>query len=555
MLPRLMSSLKSRTPSNAGYAVGFENAVEQREPVTLRVKGEIPPWLTGRLYRTGPGTFRVPSKKAPGEMVNLAHWFDGLGMAHRFDITPSGSVLYRSHHTSLGLQSRLEKAGAMVGVSFGDQDPCETIFSKFFTMFRPGATQVPSPRKGAPDDVNVSVTLTPDMPGFASHASTLSTTSPKNVPRYLVAKTDADTLQVLDSETLRPLHATTYKELDPRLDGQLSAAHSCRDKETGEFFNYSLKLGPRPTYKVFRLRPTRNGEGHECDILAEITDAPPAYLHSFAMTQNYVVLCVWQADFTFFGASIPFNRSIAGSINKKWNSKRDALFYVIDRKAGGVVAKFKTPPFFAFHAINAYDRGTGIVLDLAIYDDHRVIDLFYLDTLRNLSAENPVLLSRARRFILEDVLSSKGAQAKVARDAKVEYTVSHTSSIDLPTVHPALYHKPYRFAYGINKSDPALPTFADRIVKLDMDSPGAEPKAWAVPGYTPGEPVFVPKPGSSPIDQEDDGVVLSVVLDGDSGKSMLVVLDAREMTELARAEMDTHFPISFHGVWAQQAKW
>lgn len=46
---------------------------------------------------------------------------------------------------------------------------------------------------------------------------------------------------------------------------------------------------------------------------------------------------------------------------------------------------------------------------------------------------------------------------------------------------------------------------------------------------------------------EDDGVLLSVVLDGDRGKSYLLCLDARDMTEVGRAEVDGVVGFGFHG--------
>lgn len=50
----------------------------------------------------------------------------------------------------------------------------------------------------------------------------------------------------------------------------------------------------------------------------------------------------------------------------------------------------------------------------------------------------------------------------------------------------------------------------------------------------PGEPVFVPSPEHR---GEDDGVCLSVVLDAARGTSFLLVLDAADFGELARAEV------------------
>lgn len=50
--------------------------------------------------------------------------------------------------------------------------------------------------------------------------------------------------------------------------------------------------------------------------------------------------------------------------------------------------------------------------------------------------------------------------------------------------------------------------------------------------------------------KEDDGVLLSVVLDGFSRKSYLLCLDARTMLEMGRAEMDFAVGFGFHGVHA-----
>ncbi|WP_199336987.1 carotenoid oxygenase family protein [Oscillatoria sp. FACHB-1407] len=52
-------------------------------------------------------------------------------------------------------------------------------------------------------------------------------------------------------------------------------------------------------------------------------------------------------------------------------------------------------------------------------------------------------------------------------------------------------------------------------------------------GY-PGEPVFVAAPNAT---SEDEGVVLSVVLDTQTENSFLLVLDAQSWNELARVQL------------------
>ena len=49
---------------------------------------------------------------------------------------------------------------------------------------------------------------------------------------------------------------------------------------------------------------------------------------------------------------------------------------------------------------------------------------------------------------------------------------------------------------------------------------------------------------------EDDGVLLSVVLDASARTSYLLVLDARDLSEIARARVPHHIPFGFHGLYA-----
>jgi beta,beta-carotene 9',10'-dioxygenase len=68
--------------------------------------------------------------------------------------------------------------------------------------------------------------------------------------------------------------------------------------------------------------------------------------------------------------------------------------------------------------------------------------------------------------------------------------------------------------------------------------------SWYEEGCYPGEPVFVSGPEAA---NEDDGVILSVVLDAKKALSFLLILDASNFRELARAEVSHHIPFGFHG--------
>ena len=65
------------------------------------------------------------------------------------------------------------------------------------------------------------------------------------------------------------------------------------------------------------------------------------------------------------------------------------------------------------------------------------------------------------------------------------------------------------------------------------------------PAHIPVSPSSFPLP--EPDRGEDDGVLLSVVLDGLGSGSYLLVLDARNLEEIGRARVPHDIPFGFHG--------
>ena len=119
-------------------------------------------------------------------------------------------------------------------------------------------------------------------------------------------------------------------------------------------------------------------------------------------------------------------------------------------------------------------------------------------------------------------------------------------AIELPRIDYRHHNgRPYRYAYGASAVTDSA--FLDRLVKIDVEDGSAA--GWQEDGTYPGEPVFVPAPGRSAEGRtaEDGGVLLSVVLDAVAGTSFLLVLDASDLNELARARVPHHIPFGFHG--------
>jgi len=78
---------------------------------------------------------------------------------------------------------------------------------------------------------------------------------------------------------------------------------------------------------------------------------------------------------------------------------------------------------------------------------------------------------------------------------------------------------------------------------------GAKPAviaAWHRPNVYPGEPTFVPVPGSA---DRTEGTIMFKTLDGSTGLSHLVLCDAKTLKTKSEAVLPVRVPFTVHGGW------
>ncbi|KAJ7663455.1 carotenoid oxygenase [Mycena rosella] len=520
---------------------GFNTEIEQRTPIDLKVTGTIPIYAAGTLFRTGPGSHKLSTKN--GEFA-CSHWFDGFAHLYRFElvVTSEGSckVLYSSRRQVDLLIERVRKTGRLEGVTFGQKrDPCDSLFKKIKTTFEPTTAR-------DAELLNVGVSISANVAG-------ISTSSDKNTSKIaanLVSFTDTAMMKTHDPETLAPLGVTDQTALHPSLDGNLSCAHPEFDPQTGDVFNFNLKLGPTPMYRVFCTSAATG----KTTILATLSgkDAKAAYVHSFFITENFLVLCIWPAHFASGGTKVLWTRNVLDAL-ADFDSAAKTKWFVIDRRHGtGVIAQFESSAMFAFHTVNAYeavdkDGRVDIVCDLMQYRNLDVLKKFYYESMVSTApgtgkrgVEWMAGQDGMVRYKLADIPVGEKSATKERRQAEKLFTIPPALSGELPTINPAFHTKPHRYIYGV--SDLGRSSFLDGLQKMDMDTQTS--LLWSQHGHTPGEPIFVVDPEGT---GEDDGVVLSVVLDGETGRSYLLVLDAKSWVEIGRAEAPVAVGFGFHG--------
>jgi carotenoid cleavage dioxygenase-like enzyme len=378
---------------------------------------------------------------------------------------------------------RAGREGHWAGTGFGT-DPCRSIFKRVQSLFSPDPT----------DNANVNLA---------------------RIGERYIAMTETPLPIEFDAETLGTRGPLRFED---DAGGPVTTAHPHHDPARDELVNYSVHFSRKSHYRLWGLGA---GAGERRRIATLPVDRP-AYMHAFGMSERYLILAEYPLRVN------PLRLAFSGKAfieNYRWQPEEGTRFQVVDRETGALRGSYETDAFFCFHHVNAFERDSELVVDLIAYDDPGIIDSLFLDE------DGPVgSLPRTelRRYAIG--LDSGAVRSEPLADATVE----------LPRIdYRRRNARDYRFAWFAGSGDGA---WLDRLVKVDVES--GERTSWSESGCYPGEPIFVRSPWG---EAEDDGVILSVVLDTRSRRSFLLVLDAASLGELARAEAPHHIPFGFHG--------
>lgn len=471
----------------AAYSSGFRSLDAEHEELDLEVEGEMPEWLTGSLIRNGPAKFEVG-----GDRVD--HWFDGLAMLHKFRFA-DGDVTYSNRFLRTGTFRRAVEEGTLANQFATSRSYLERLRS-FFS--RPT------------DNANV-------------HVATLG--------GEYVALTETPRRVRIDPETLSVRGDLAYAD---DLDGHHVTAHPQHDPRQDETVGYMTEFGRSSRYHLYRVPDDRP----ERVPIASIDVDRPAYLHSFALTPAYAVI----VEPPYVVNPLRFLLPGGGGFidHFRWRPERGARCFVVERTSGQLVAAPETEVFFFFHTVNAFESDGAVVIDLVAYDDATIVENLFMASIGGQSID--VDASREYeppRGVAEGVLTRLCVPLDGGDDVR---RTPLYDGMELPRIAPRVRTRSHRYAYGQATGTAGR----NGLVKVDVET--ATSREWYEEASYAGEPVFVAEPGAeaTPAD-EDRGVVLALVLDGETERSLLLVLDGETFTERARASLPHHVPFGFHG--------
>ena len=499
----------------------------------LEIEGIIPEWLQGTLVRNGPALFGTHPDSETKRRYD--HIFDGLAKLTSFTIS------------------------------------CNRV--KFSQMFLRSKwhDEIINKRR----DIPPSITTGPVYPAFntiqkvkaAVTSSTLFDNVPVNVHKLggksWVAITDAPVMVEFDPFSLETKGRKSYENSIVSFGGVelFSTAHPHLVKEkNGEYFSYNYFLEFRPLgSNIAHIVRTDRLSMREIVGSVELGPGEIPYVHDFSMTENYIILCVWpvriDAD-TMVTSDRGFLREL------QWKGTEEPTkIYVFNKNCIGQkpLYEFESQALFAYHHINAYEEDKKIIMDVTAYENNAIASgehaFLYIsnvgdEALRKKQEKD----GRWYRFVLPlDEKSSppikiQAKQLKAIAKDGLEY------GGELVRINDEYKSKSYRYSYGFTGfagSGELRGGFSEwALVKIDKHAAEDNHKelvsatVWKQANCHPSEPIFVGKPNG---DVEDDGVLLSQVYDGSRRESFLLILDATNMTELARCYTKSRLCVSFHG--------
>lgn len=438
--------------------------------VTPVVQGTLPEWLRGTLMRTAPALYAL------GEWT-AGHWFDGLALLYAFEVRSDG----------VGFQQRLLQSESYRELERGDASR-----ASFDTQMKRGFwNRLFHPIPRTTDNTNVNVVPWEDA---------------------WLAMTETSHQQVIDPKTLET--RGTYRFRDG-LDRTVLSAHAFPNPGVAKsLVNVGSEMSITNALLVYRQsagNPTRTIEGR-----VKLERLP--YVHSFGVSEHFATLI----DHPFTVLPRDMLWSERGFITHfEWKPERATRLWLMDRRTG-TSTPYETDAFFCFHAINQFEEGDDVVLDLLTWKDPTIIGQLKTELLAK--GHPPV--------------ESKWVRARLKKgQKKVDLEPMHAQPFEFPVVNlKRSFAKKTEVVWGatISGDDAA-------VVKVVHGQPA---KRFHSAGWTHGEPVMVPRPGAT---SDDDGVLLAVACHADGVRSALFVIDAKDLTEVARVELNVGLPLGFHG--------
>ncbi|MEH6403214.1 MAG: carotenoid oxygenase family protein [Sneathiella sp.] len=305
-------------------------------------------------------------------------------------------------------------------------------------------------------------------------------------------------------------------------------AHTKIDAQNGDWILFGTEFG-----KVMKAHVIIQGGNGSIKNQFSVDLPRSAYMHDFFVTENYVILNLQPASLNLFPMMIG-TKSFTEAL--KWDSDKGNLLVLLNKNGSEKPIIIEAPTAWMWHSYNAYEVKDKIIADFIGYEepDHFLGNDATFKTIMkgNLGTSNSK--GRPRRYEID-----------LVRKTATE-TILVNQSCEFPIIHPT------KASYTHSKGYASMGTnnniFHSAITSLDFSSGVTDSFDFGDHIHV-GEAVFAPDP-AHPTD-ESRGWLMTIGLDGKTGKSFLAILDAGSLSDgpVATLQLSHHTPLSFHGCW------
>lgn len=449
---------------------------------SLKLQGILPSWLVGTFYFSG------PSHQEHTIVQKDRHLFDGFTQIHSIAIQDQ-QILYKNRYVENDAYVRFEKTGKLHLEGFG-QTYYRSWPKKLFSLLLPELKNNTIPNTSFALSEFYGNVLTQGHLGLIVH--------------------DRKTLDIVTTVTndQKYSYEVPYIYHDPFDNHYIGLQVAYKNKKYGEV-----------VYSLYTLDET-----FQLKKLSEISGNELRYMHTFCVTQNYIVLILCPLIAKTNNLALGMKAFIK---NFAWMPEKSTEFLVIDKKTGKLIKKYSIGSFFCLYQINAFEENENIILDLATYHDAEILTNYYVNKLKVEHQPSAMVT----RYVLSnhDIVWSE---------------IINRQPIDYVTCNPHCIGKKYRYVYA-SEFNPAHTTRNyNYISKIDILTYAVI--RWYETHSYPSEPIFISQRDES---VEDQGIVVSLVYNSEKNRSFLLFLNAQNMKEIARINFAISLPHPLRGIY------
>lgn len=315
-----------------------------------------------------------------------------------------------------------------------------------------------------------------------------------------------------------------------------STSHPVPEKQDlSSYISFYSLLSPFSSLFGGSVNVIRISSAEERELIASIGMANVPYMHCLGLSRNYAIIFAHPLFIDFYRML----RTADPSRSIIWEPEHGMDIYLV-HLTDRTIIKVTTAPDFITHHINAFEDKTHLYVDMITHPNPYVFINLHVKDLLDPELRDAIKVDNViKRYIID--LTAKTVTVKtfdLTRD------LQFINQLEMPVINERFRRSSYCYVYGnVVKSD-GVRYANTTLVKKHLCGRKDKDRAWYLPNHYPSEPWFIGRPMAT---REDDGVLLSVVLDGEEKRSYLAVFNATTLQMKSRSYLPTVVPFTLHG--------